>query len=107
MSFESIKFLSSNICSPKQREIIVVPKDRQWLILKIQNQQGLPTIPVKYLNYILWLFFEHQFLTCMLSALASVPDEYAEGMRVYKMNIWKIGKLMHMLRCTSDPDSYA
>jgi hypothetical protein len=78
----------------------------------------------------------HQFLTRMLSLLisswracsvhTSVPDVHAQCMhqflmrmlRVYKMNIWKIGKLMHMLSmrirnwcvcsgCASVPDPYA
>ncbi len=58
----------------------------------------------------------HQFLTRMLfvcisswracSACASVPDAHAQSthqsltrmLRVYKMNIWKIQKLMRMLR---------
>ncbi len=78
----------------------------------------------------------HQFLTCMLnigisswracSVRAWVPDAHAQCMhqfltrmpRVYKMNIWKIGKLMCMpsMRvrnwcicsgCASVPDAHA
>ncbi len=78
----------------------------------------------------------HQFLTSMLSMRisswracsvhASVPDAYAQCtpqfltrmLRVYKMNIWKIGKLMRMLSmrvrnwcicsgCASVPDGHA
>jgi hypothetical protein len=78
----------------------------------------------------------HKFLTRMLSIRisswraclvhASVPDAHAQCthqfltrmLRVYKMNIWKIGKLMRMLSmrvrnwcvcsgCASVPDPYA